>query len=402
MLPPAATIAIAFATLGLWTGVYWSLVFGRVRRIDRFTPTLREGLDLPPVEGRVSIVVPAHDEARVISRLAMSVLGQQEVDLELIVALDRCTDDTLARLREAAGDDPRLRIVEIDHCPSDWAGKCHAAAAGAAVATGDWLLFTDADVSFEPDVVRAATALAADRQVDLLSAFTSLTADHWWESVVQPPAAITLLRMFPPDRVNSEDRPRSFANGQFMLFRRSTYDRLGGHAAVRESVLEDLAFAAAVHRLDGRIRVVRSGGMVTTSMYDSLAALRSGWRRIFIESAKRNIPRLHRNAFLVACSGLAPLVCWAAIIAGVLASSIEGRFWIGAAAVTLGVFGLLVQGLVLARIFRRGGMPVVGVLGWAIGCLVVACELLAGARDLRRGRPIRWAGREYHLEPGPP
>ncbi len=402
MLPPAATLAIVLATLGLWTGVYWALVFGRVRRIDQFTPRLADGLDLPRVDGRVSIIVPAHDEERVIARLATSVLGQRDVDLELVVALDRCTDGTMARLREAAGDDSRLRIVEIDDCPPEWAGKCHAAAAGAEVATGEWLLFTDADVSFEPAVARAATSLAAAREVDLLSVFTSLTADHWWESVVQPPAAITLLRMFPPDRVNSEERPRSFANGQFMLFRRSTYDRLGGHAAVRDSVLEDLAFAAAVHRLDGRIRVVRSEGMVTTSMYDSLAALRSGWRRIFIESAKRNIPRLRRNAFLVACSGLAPLACWGAIVTGSIVATVEQRPWIGLAAVVLGLFGLVVQGFVLTRVFRRGDMPAAGVLGWGIGCLVVTAELLRGARDLRRGRPIRWAGREYHLAPGPP
>ncbi len=395
-------LATGLAALGLWTGVYWLLVLGRVRRVDRFTIELAGGLEHPDPGGMVSVVVPAHNESRVIERLVRSVLAQRDVRFELVVVLDRCTDDTLARLRRAAGDDARVRVVELDHCPDDWAGKCHAAAAGAAVATGDWILFTDADVHFEPEVLRAAVGLAASREIDLLSAFTSLTADHWWEAVVQPPAAITLLRMFPPDRVNSEDRPRSFANGQFMLFRRATYDRIGGHASVRDAVLEDLAFAAAVHRLDGRIRVARAGRLVTTSMYDSLAGLLAGWRRIYIEGAKRNIPRLRRNAFLVACSGLAPLVCWGAIVSGLLVWRLDGLPLVGGAAAVLGVFGVVTQGLVLTRVFARGGMPAIGVLGWAIGCLLVTATLLGGATDLRRGRPIRWGGRTYHLQPGPP
>jgi glycosyltransferase involved in cell wall biosynthesis len=401
-------LAIAFASLGLWTGVYWLLVLVRVRRVDRFTIELSEGLAEPDPGGKVSVIVPAHNESRVIERLVDGVLAQRDVAFELVVVLDRCTDDTLSRLRAAVGDDqhdqrdPRVRVVELDHCPDDWAGKCHAAAAGAAVATGDWLLFTDADVHFEPEVLRAAVGLAAAREIDLLSAFTSLTADHWWEAVVQPPAAITLLRMFPPDRVNSEDRPRSFANGQFMLFRRSTYDRIGGHDAVHDAVLEDLAFAAAVHRLDGRVRVARAGDLVTTSMYDSLGSLLSGWRRIYIEGAKRNIPRLRRNAFLVACSGLAPVVSWASVIAGLLAWRLDGLPIIAAVATTLGFFGVVTQGAVLTRVFARGGMPPIGVLGWAIGCLLVTKTLLDGAADLRRGRPIRWGGRTYHLQPGPP
>lgn len=402
MPSPPVLIAVVFGLLGLWTGVYWIAVFLRIRRVDRFTPDLQDGLGLPSVDGRVSVIVPAHNEERVIERLVRSVLDQRDVDLELVVALDRCSDRTLDELRKAADGDPRVKVVEIDHCPDDWAGKCHAAATGAKAATGDWFLFTDADVGFEPDVLRAATAFAADREVDLLSAYTSLTATHWWERTVQPPAAITLLRMFPPDRVNSEERPRSFANGQFLLFPRRIYERLGGHAAVRDAVLEDLAFAAAVHEFDGRVRCLRAGTMITTSMYDSLHALLTGWRRIFIEAAKRNIPRLRLNALLVAASGLAPVVSWAAVIAGVVAWNLDSDVLVGVLAIAFGLFGVLIQGLVLSQVFRRGRMPVVGVLGWAVGCLLVTSTLIRGMGDLRHGRPIRWGGRSYVLEPGPP
>lgn len=401
MLTMTAILASTFGSVGLITGIYWLLVAVRIRRLDRFSPQMADGLDLPAAPGRVSVVVPAHNEERVIERLVNSVLGQEDVEVELIVVLDRCTDRTLARLRNAVGDDSRVRILEIDHCPDDWAGKCHAAAAGASVATGDWILFTDADVGFDPGVLRASTALAADQKVDLLTAWASLTARRWWEIIAQPPAAITLLRMFPPDRVNNFDHPRSFANGQFMLFRRESYVRIGGHEAVKSAVLEDLAFAALVHHHDGRVLVSVACSMVQTDMYDSLDGLLGGWKRILVEAAKRNIPRLVTNLILVLGSGLAPIACWAAVIAGLVALTSEGLFGLGLAAISAGLFGMISQGLMLARIFGRARMPRIGVLGWTVGCLLVCGAILEGIGDLRHGRPIRWGGREYVLRPGP-
>jgi glycosyltransferase involved in cell wall biosynthesis len=326
-------------------------------------------LDLPVVDDLVSVIVPAHDEARVIERMVASMRAQREARIELVVVLDRCTDDTLARLEAAAENDPRIRPIVNDSCPDDWAGKCHAASVGAAAAQGDWLLFTDADVRFDADVVRSAVAIADAEGIDLLSAYTRLTSGHWWEAVVQPPAAITLLRMFPPDRTNHVERPRSFANGQFMLFRRAFYDHLGGHAAVKDDLLEDLAFAKAVHRLDGRVRVVDSGDRIQTSMYESLEDLLGGWRRIFIESCHRNIGRMNRNVVRVAAAGLGPVTAIASLGAGVVAASLGGM------------------------------LPRIGILGWPLGCLLVAGAIRGGAVDLARGRPVRWGGRAYLIEP---
>ena len=401
MHPLLITLLLALSSTSIATAVYWGLVPVRLRRIDRAVRRLRSGLELPIVRGRVSVVVPAHNEARVIGDLVRTILAQRDVDLELVVALDRCTDSTRLEIEQAAKGDPRLTMVEIEDCPDDWAGKCHAAARGAEAATGDWLVFTDADVHFDPEAIRAAVAIADHERVDLLSAFTNLTGRSWWHAVVQPPAAVTLLRMFPPDRVNDEARPRSFANGQFMLFSRESYERVGGHEAVKGAVLEDLAFANAVHEFDGRIRVVRAQEMIVTDMYESLDALLSGWRRIYIESAKRNLRRLSHNAILVFGSGLAPLGCWGAMVVGVLANTFTDDVVWGTIGILTGFLGLVAQGSTLASIFGRSGFPRWGVLLWSMGCMLIGRELFRGATDLRRGRPIRWGGREYILKPGP-
>ncbi|MEE2895302.1 MAG: glycosyltransferase family A protein [Planctomycetota bacterium] len=397
---PAALVitAATFGIVGVLTGTYWLMVFGRMQRIARFTPRLAEGLAETGSEGRVSVVVPAHDEVRVIGRLVRTVLEQQGVDLELIIVLDRCTDGTADAIREAAAGDPRVRTLEIEECPEDWAGKCHAAERGAEIATGDWILFTDADVGFDPKALQAATSYAAAHDLDLLSAWTSLTAERWWEKVVQPAAAITLLRIYPPDRVNNDERPRSFANGQFMLFSRETYERIGRHAAVRERLLEDLAFAELVHAHGGRVRVVSAGPMVRTDMYSSLGSMLLGWRRILMEASKRNPRRVVTNAVLVLGSGLAPLLCWGGIVAGSLLVGFGIDPPLGLAAIITSAFGLLAQGFTLCWIFRSGRMPLVGVLGWAVGCAMVSATLLAASRDLGARRPVRWGGREYILE----
>ena len=283
------------------TGVSSRSVFVASTAVRR----LRSGLELP-VAGRVSSWFPP-TTTRVIGDLVRTILAHAT---SIWNSWWRSTGAPIRPVSRSSGRPraTRLTVVEIEACPDDWAGKCHAAARGAEAATGDWLVFTDADVHFDPDAIRAAVAIADHERVDLLSAFTNLTGRSWWHAVVQPPAAVTLLRMFPPDRVNDEARPRSFANGQFMLFSRESYERIGGHEAVKGAVLEDLAFATAVHEFDGRIRVVRRDDR---HRHVRIAGrVLSGWRRIYIESAKRNLRRLSHNAILVFGSGLAPLGCW--------------------------------------------------------------------------------------------
>ncbi|MCH2162220.1 MAG: glycosyltransferase family 2 protein [Phycisphaerales bacterium] len=398
-MPDSALILLCvLAVLASGTGGYWLAVMIRIRRVRRHTPYLRDGLDHSCPSDLVSIVVPAHNEARVIERLARSVLDQQDVEIELIVVLDRCTDDTRARLEQAANGDPRLRIIEVDHCPDDWAGKCHAARTGSEAAKGQWLLFTDADVHFEPGVLRAAVALAAREEVDLLSAYTTLTARRWWEKVVQPVAAVTLMRQFPTDRVNDRSNPRSFANGQFMLFKAGTYRSIGGHASVKDDLLEDIAFARKIHAADGQVMVVAADGMIITSMYGSLSTMLLGWKRIFIETSRRNPGKLRQVAWRILGSGLGSAVGPAAVTAGVVLM-VQETWLVGSMMLGTGVFATVTTLTALMKIFRLSRIPLIGVVGWPVGCFLMACTLFSGATDLARARPIPWGGRTYIIEP---
>ena len=288
-----AWVLIAYCAL---VALYYTFLAVRITRTVLRAPQVREGLAEPaPREGwpLVSIVVPAHNEERVIATCAASLLASEYPALEVIVVLDRCSDRTRELLQPFAERDARLQIIENAACPADWAGKCNAARIGAEAARGRYLLFTDADVRFDPALVRAAVGLLRRDRRGLLSLLPHAVAVAWYERVVQPIAAFTLMTMYPIDKINREVRRRPFANGQFLLFERSVYERVGGHAATKHDLLEDIAFARLVDASGARVGLAMAVDMLEVHMYASFAALREGWRRIFIEASRRQIGRAH-------------------------------------------------------------------------------------------------------------
>lgn len=391
-------------TLGLilliWCGVltvFWAAVWRHVGVIAKNPPTVRDGLSRSePSNGwpRMSIIVPVHNEQRVIEACAVSLLAQDYPNLEVILVLDRCTDAT-RELLTPYEHDPRLVIIENDHCPNDWAGKCNAARLGAGRASGEWLVFTDADTEFDPALSRAAVSMAIDRDSPLLSLLSSLTYQATHERVAQPVATMSLMRMFPLVR-HSKRKPRPFANGQYMLFQRSWYEKLGGHAAVKDDLLEDLAFARLVHRHDAQTTVLLADGMLRCSMYDSLEAFQRGWKRIFIEACRRKTMRLRKRALGLFVLGIAsPLAQVAAIGAAVL---MENRPLQLAILITA-IGSVLVQTASLVRIYQLNGAPRWAVMAYPIGCWIVARLMADAARDLTHRRPVVWGGKQYVLEP---
>ncbi|HRQ76781.1 MAG TPA: glycosyltransferase family 2 protein [Phycisphaerales bacterium] len=392
--------------------LYWIVVWFRVRQVERDRPTVRAGLDLSaPATGwpRVSVVIPAHNEKRVIDACAASLRKQDYPNLEVIFVLDRCTDETRDLLRPHEQADSRIVVIENDHCPADWAGKCHAAQLGASRATGEWLLFTDADTEFHPALCRASVATALHQNLGLLSLLSTLTHEKPHELIAQPVAGFNLMRIYPIRRVVRDSRTegrrpmRPFANGQFMLFSREWYEKIGRHEAVREDLLEDLALARRVHEMNGRLLTLLADGMLRCSMYDSMAGFKAGWKRIFIEACNRSPRRLRRYGFRVLINGVgAPIVQIASLITSVVLLTRED-WWlptlVGALLGGVAIAGIIMQGAALVRLYRLSAAPIRAAMFYPAGCWILSRILFDGARDLHARRPVRWGGRQYILEP---
>ena len=384
---------------------WWALVAMRVLRERRHIVRATEGLTLPPPDPapRVSVIVPAHDEEAHAPRAARSILASDWPDLELVFVLDRCTDGTRAALEPIAAADPRLRLVDNHDCPPDWAGKCNAARVGARQATGDLLLFTDADVEFHPQLLRATVALLRHRGLSLLSLLASPRVRHWFEAVVQPVAAVKLMRMYPFSRVNHRTNPRAFANGQFLLFERAMYERLGGHAIVRDDLLEDIAFARRVRDAGGRGGLATAEHLMSVEMYETAAEFHRGWKRIYLEAAERNPSRLR-------ALGLEQFICGAALPLASVAAVLAGAAWRGpalgleplaTATLLLGAASLAAFLSVTAWLHAMCKAPVAASVFHPLGAWIVSHCLFEAASDLAARRPVRWGGREYVLEPRP-
>ena len=400
------TVSTILAVASVTECVLWMVLAIRAVREWRCALFIADALRLPAIPlPLLTVVIPAHNEELMAPNCARSVLASDYPALELIFVLDRCTDGTRAALEPIAAADPRLRIVENSSCPADWAGKCNAARVGADNARGELILFTDADTHFDPRLLRASVQLLRSRALSMLSLFSSPTHKHWFEMVVQPVTSLMLLKLFPMKRANAATGRRPFANGQFMLFERSAYQALGGHAAVKDDLLEDLAFARSMKRAKMEQGVAVSDGMLVVSMYDSWKAFQTGWKRIYIESCRRNPARMRKEALQLLVIVVAmPAIRTASVVLAAIAL-LDGHpmdagtraFAVGALAV--GIAAPIIRLATLAWIHRTASFPVWSALLFPGAAIAVARIFFDGARDLNARTPVRWGGREYLLEP---
>jgi GT2 family glycosyltransferase len=400
------TVSTILAVASVTECVLWMVLAIRAVREWRCALFIADALRLPAIPlPLLTVVIPAHNEELMAANCARSVLASDYPSLELIFVLDRCTDGTRAVLEPIAAADPRLRIVENSSCPTDWAGKCNAARVGADNARGELILFTDADTHFDPKLLRASVQLLRSRALSMLSLFSAPTHKYWFEMVVQPVTSLMLLKLFPMTRANAARGRRPFANGQFMLFERAAYQALGGHAAVKDDLLEDLAFARRMRRVKMEQGVAVSDGLLVVSMYDSWKAFQTGWKRIYIESCRRNPARMRKEALQLLVIVVAiPVIRTASVVLAAIAL-LDGHpmdagtraFAVGA--LTVGIAAPIIRLATLAWIHRTASFPVWSALLFPGAAIAVARIFFDGARDLHARTPVRWGGREYLLEP---
>lgn len=387
-------ILVAFSILST---MYWLTVAYQVRQTRRRLPTARDGIRLaerePPTQ-RACIIVPCHNEAGNIATLIASLKEQDYDRLRVVLALDRCTDDTLGVATRAIGDDERFEVIEITSCPEDWAGKVHAAYVGytrsAHARKSDILIFTDADTALDPACVRACIALLRDRRLGFLSLLSTLTTDTWYERVVQPVTAFELARQFPLLRVNRDDeRRRAFANGQFMMFDRAVYDAIGGHEQVRHAILEDIAFARQIKANNHLGGLLMADNMLRCRMYDNWNEYTRGWKRIYTESANREIKRLRRYALRT------PVVTAVFPILSLLLLVLSVTGQTDVPGVVVSVVALVSWAVGLSTVYRMSHAPLRDLPMSILGALLTGRIFWDAASDLASGRPTQWGGRSY-------
>jgi glycosyltransferase involved in cell wall biosynthesis len=192
----------------------------------------------------LTVIVPARNEEANVTATLQSLLASDGVNLQVIAVNDRSTDGTGKALDAFAG---RATILHVENLPRGWLGKTHAMALAAERATGDWLLFTDADVLFHPDALRRALQFAVTSGADHMVLLPTVLLRSWGERMTiafLQVLSIWALRVWRvPDPRARRD---AIGVGAFNLIRREVYDAVGGWQAFRMEVLEDLTLGRRV------------------------------------------------------------------------------------------------------------------------------------------------------------
>lgn len=324
------------------------------------------------VEQSVAVLLPVRDEAHRVRPCVESLLAQQGVpDLRILVLDDGSTDGTADVVRSAAAGDPRLTVLVGQSPPRGWLGKPYACHQLAAHSDADVLVFVDADVVLAPHAIAAAVGLLPGRE--LLSPYPRIVAVGAGGRLVQPLLQWSWLTFLPLRAMERSARPSlAAAGGQFLVVTRSGYQRAGGHAGVRDQVLEDLALARAVKRSGGRIALADGSSLATCRMYDSWASLVDGYTKSLWA------------AFGPPVAGLGISLALLLLYVLPLGLVFAGFPLAGLAGYLLGVLGRIATGRATgARVWPDALLHPVSVLlfVWLLG------------RSYRRRRSVRWKGR---------
>ncbi|AVT41836.1 glycosyl transferase [Plantactinospora sp. BB1] len=367
------------AVLGLLAGHAWL----NANRWLRRPPPGTAGTDEP-----VAVLLPVRDEATRVGPCLRALLAQRGVpELEIVVLDDGSTDGTAEVVRAVAAGDRRVRLLDGAPLPPGWLGKPYACQqlADRAGPKARVLVFVDADVTLRPYAVAAAVHTLRSAEAVLLSAYPRIVAGSAAERLVQPLLQWLWLTFLPLAAMERSPRPSlAAAGGQFLVLDRAGYRRAGGHAAVRDRVLEDIELARAVKRSGGRIALADGSRLAQCRMYGSWPELRDGYTKSLWAAFGSPAGATAVVLLLLLLYALPPLLA--------VGAALGGAPTVALAALLGYLFGVLGR-LVSARATGGRGWPdalahplSVALLGWLT---IRSYHLRRRGRLSWRGRPVR-------------
>jgi cellulose synthase/poly-beta-1,6-N-acetylglucosamine synthase-like glycosyltransferase len=331
----------------------------------------------------VSVIVPARNEEACLGGCLQSLVRQSGMPLEIIVVDDHSTDGTLEIALSFSNQ--QVRVIEAGPLPADWTGKNNAVTAGSKAATGEWLLFTDADTIHLPGSLARSLEEAKRHGASLLSYSPEQVVKSFWEKAIMPVIFAELAASYRPSEVSDPNSPAAAANGQYILITREAYDAVGGHAAVASSLLEDVALARAVKRSGRKIFFRYGADAVQTRMYRTFGQLREGWTK--------NLALLFPTPASLAALRAIEFVLIAASAAIAISATLRGSWQ---PAILAGTLAVVMYGLFLKRIRHAHfawDANLLAVLG-----LPLFSYLLLRSKSAHATGTVAWKGRKYSDE----
>jgi len=375
--------------------IFWTILFGLVAFlwiVQGFRATLgmarlpwlsdispNISLDAP----LVSIIFAARDEAEKLPAAIATLLAQDYPRFEVVAVNDRSADTTPAILHELEPSNPNLIVVDIEALPPGWLGKPHALVEGFKKSHGDWIVFTDADVHFAPDVLKRSIALATERSLDHLTLLTAVEMRGFWETTAISYFGLGFVFGNEPWLASDPRSTRYVGIGAFQMVRRSTYEKSGGHARLRMEVIEDMKLGKLMKMASGRSEVAVAQDMVRVRWH-------SGVQNVIRGVTKNMFAAVHYNPFFAVGAMLLSILMSVFPFLGVAFASGWARVFAGIATGTI----VLIHA---AMIWSTDASPLYGLthpLGALLFCWMISRSAIV---TLRHGGVV-WRDTFYPLD----
>ena len=333
----------------------------------------------------ISVCIPARNEERDIKNCVKSVLNQDYPNFEVIVVDDNSSDNTAKIVRSMTEEYPNLIFIDGAQLAPGWMGKPYALHQAYQKSRGQYLLFTDADLMYRSHALKTAMHTMVCKDLDLLTLMPAAIFGSFWERVVQPVifgfiAALTSFR-----KVNSSNNQSAMGFGAFLLFKKVSYQKIGGHLSVANEILEDVMIAKKT-KLNGLSILAADGKhLFAIRMYHSMKEIWVGWRKNIFLAMKKSILKAFYYMVMVLSFLLTPYIV---VLCNLWMGT--GNLWLG-----ISLLGLALSLAACLVLCYELGLEKKNVFLFPLGAIVMVMIMFNSMVQTLLLERTEWRGRTY-------
>ena len=380
--------AILIGICGTWIFLIKSMI-----NSFKLTPHLDKFENISKTNPKVSIILPARNEEKFIEKCLDSLIKQDYTNYEIIVIDDSSEDNTGKIISEYAEKDPKVIPISAKPKPEGWMGKNWACMEGYKKASGELLLFTDADTTHAENVISLAVKHLKSFNLDALSAIPKMLTFDFWTNITLPMISTFLHTRFSALNVNNPSKKTGYFFGSFFILKKTTYQEVGTHEGVKHEIIEDGALGKKVKELGYKMKMVRGEHLIDAVWARDKSTLWNALKRLmiplYLENGKIAIGAFFALVFLLfvpfpifAISASLPTDEPSAKILCITSAMASILIYIGA--------------IIEVKVGLR--LRLIYALFAPLGSLVVISGFLVGLLKAKRTSSVAWRGRNYSMK----
>ncbi len=371
----------------------WIFLIKSMMDSFRLTPYLDEFENTSKINPKVSIILPARNEEKFIKKCLDSLINQDYKNYEIIVINDSSEDDTEKIILEYAKKNSKIIPVSARPKPNGWMGKNWACMEGYKKATGELLLFTDADTNHSKKIITFAVSHLISFNLDALSAIPKMVTFDFWTKITLPMISTFLHTRFSALNVNNPSKKTGYFFGSFFIMKKETYEKVGMHEGVKHEIVEDGALGKKVKESGHKMRMVRGDHLIDAVWARDKGTLWNALKRLMVPLYLQNGKIAIGIFFAVLFLLFVPFPILATSIMSP-SENISAKILF----VTSLISSILIYTGAVIEVKMGLKLRIIYALFAPLGSLTVVLGFLSGLIQAKRTSAVSWRGRSYSMK----